>query len=903
MMNEDIRSQVLQRLEGDFGLKLRTGTNYMRGGVCPACGKKELYARHDNPWQIRCGRPERCGHIEHVKELYEDLFEDWSKRAPATDNDPTVTARAYLEFARGLNTGKMTGWFTQENYVNHETNESSATIRFPLPNGGFWERLIDRPARFGKMKARFKPKYSAQGEWWCPPSVELATVKELWIVEGIFDAVSLVQNDIDAVSAMSSVNFPIEALNKLLEERPGNLPTLVWALDNEPTARAYLLRWVRQAREMGFTCKAALIPQKDKKVDWNDLHQRWQFEDEGKARSDKRKRDLAAARHEGELLLAATPREKALLIYTWEEGFPEFAFNFGNQTYWARFDLSKLEEEQKDLENSEDHDAQLLNDKAKRQKALQSVCSLKLLANCRFEALYKQVNDVTNEAWFYVHVTGVDQDDGENWTFTPKQISSSSEFKTRLMFSGGTWMGTQKHLDQIVIRQSQGLKTVETIDFLGYSRDHKAFIFNDVAIYGGNAYKANKEDYFEFGKQRVKCLMKSVKIKVNLDSKGYREDWLPDLWTVFGANGVMALTYWFGSLFAEQIRAEHESFPFLEMSGEPDSGKTTLIKFLWKLFGRVYEGFDPAKSSFSGLSRAMGQVANLPLVLLEADRNTNEDNAKAFEWDQFKDFYGGGTLRTRGVKSNSNDTYEPPFRASIVIAQNAIVTGHEAIISRIFRLPFLKPVITEESRRAAVAIVKTEMEHVSHFMVKAMRAEPQVLKRFAELYPKYSAELWAARNLSSDRVIKNHSMMLALLDCLQLVISIPDHMVEACRKHIRTAASERQAAISTDPKEVNEFWQVFDYLESLPAAPLVNHSKKAGLIAINLNQFAEVAQEHRQRIPDLAVLRRLLKDCRAHQCLDTQKRVESVIRAKQQEHTPNTHVPPTMRCFIFKARN
>ena len=59
MMNEDIRSQVLQRLESDFGLKLRAGTNYMRGGVCPACGKKELYARHDNPWQIRCGRPER----------------------------------------------------------------------------------------------------------------------------------------------------------------------------------------------------------------------------------------------------------------------------------------------------------------------------------------------------------------------------------------------------------------------------------------------------------------------------------------------------------------------------------------------------------------------------------------------------------------------------------------------------------------------------------------------------------------------------------------------------------------------------------------------------------------------------------------------------------------------------
>jgi len=89
-MKDDIRAEVIQRLQFDFDLKVRTGSNYMRGGTCPKCRKKELYARHDNPWQIRCGRPERCGHIEHVKDLYDDLFEDWSKRAPATDNDPTV---------------------------------------------------------------------------------------------------------------------------------------------------------------------------------------------------------------------------------------------------------------------------------------------------------------------------------------------------------------------------------------------------------------------------------------------------------------------------------------------------------------------------------------------------------------------------------------------------------------------------------------------------------------------------------------------------------------------------------------------------------------------------------------------------------------------------------------------
>lgn len=901
MMKVDIREDVIRRLEHDFNLKHRGGTNYMRGGECPACGKKELYARYDEPWQIRCGRPERCGHIAHVKELYEDLFEDWSKRAPSTENDPVATARAYLEFSRGFNTGMIANWFTQENYYNQDLNEASATVRFALPNGGYWERLIDRPSRFGKMKARFKPKYSAQGNWWCPPTVDLATVKELWIVEGIFDAISLAHNNIAAVSAMSSNAYPSHALVQLAELRKGNLPKLVWALDNEPTARAYLQRWAKLSRELGFKCVAALIPQRDgRKVDWNDLHQRWQFEDDEK-RDKRRERDLEIARHEGDLLLARSPKDKAMLMYTWEDSTSEFCLEFGSRMYWARFDLSKLEEEQRELLNSDDQDDQLLSERDARRKVLESVCTLKLITNCNFEALYKQVNEVTSEAWFYFRVDTPSDNAPEKFTFTPKQITSSSEFKARLMYSGASWLGSQKHLDQIIIRQTEGLKIVETIDFIGYSKDHKAYIFNDISVQNGNVFKANSEDYFDLSKKRVKCLMKTVKINLSTDAKGYREDWLPKLWLCFGEKGLVALTYWFGSLFAEQIRAEYESFPFLEMSGEPDSGKTTLIKFIWKLFGRLYEGFDPAKGSASGRSRAMGQVANLPLVLLEADRNTNADNSKSFEWDEFKDYYGGGLLRTRGIKTNSNDTYEPPFRASIVIAQNSPVSGHEAILSRITKLYFPKPNITEESRAAADSLVQTEVGEVSHFMVKAMKAEQQVMARFAEAYPKYRAELWASKKLSSDRVIRNHSMLLALVDCLQLVLPLTDRMVSETRKYILAMATERQSAITTDPQELNEFWQVYDYLESLSSEPLVNHSKTTGVIAINLNQFAEVALEHRQRIPDLSVLRRMLKEGRTHKFIDASRPTDSAIRANLQARTPLNPIPQSVRCWVFKA--
>ncbi|MEI0677688.1 bifunctional DNA primase/helicase, partial [Pseudomonas aeruginosa] len=117
-----------------------------------------------------CGRG-KCGDTWHIKEIYPELFDDWSKRSPATDKEPAASARAYLAHARGFDLTLIDGWYSQENYWDRDLEIGSATVRFPLKKGGYWERLIDRPSRFGKKKARFKPGDSPRGVWWCPPSV------------------------------------------------------------------------------------------------------------------------------------------------------------------------------------------------------------------------------------------------------------------------------------------------------------------------------------------------------------------------------------------------------------------------------------------------------------------------------------------------------------------------------------------------------------------------------------------------------------------------------------------------------------------------------------------------------------------------------------------------------------
>ncbi|OKP75187.1 bifunctional DNA primase/helicase [Pseudomonas fluorescens] len=862
-----------------------------------------MFAFHDDPWVIRCGRG-KCGQTWHVKELYEDLFNDWSTRAPATEQHPNATARAYLEFARGFRFDVIQGWFTQDSYFSNELNEGSATVRFALDKGGYWERLIDRPNRFGKMKARFKPGDSPRGVWWRPPCVDLLDVKELWIVEGIFDAIALVHNGIAAVSAMSSGAYPEESLKELARQRGGKLPKLIWALDNEPGAHRYTKRWVRQARALGYVCEAAQIPQPDsRKVDWNDLHQRWQFVDGDELRAKQIEKDLRAARYHGDLLLAESASEKGVLMYDWSERH-EFFFGFESRMYWFKMDLEKFHKAMQSLESSERQEDQLLNDKQRRDKALRQCGGVVEIANCYPQALYFQRNEVTDESWYYFRVDFPHDGGSVKNTFTGGQVAAASEFKKRLlsMAAGAVFTGSGQQLDKIMKDQLYGLKTVETIDYVGYSKEHGAYVFGDIAVRNGVVSQVNKEDFFEFGKLRLKTLQKSIAMHIQRDAKQYRSDWLPMLWLCFGAKGIVALAFWFGSLFAEQIRAQYKSYPFLEVTGEAGAGKTTLLTFLWKLLGREHEGFDPSKSTRAGRQRAMGQVSNMPVVLIEGDRNEpDKAHAKGFDWDELKDFFGGGTLGTKGMKTSGNETYEPPFRGAIAISQNADVSASEAILTRIIKSHFARPEVTTESRAAADNLNLIPVEQLSHFLLMAVRAEAQIMAKFAERVLVHEQHLRKLKEIRVERIIKNHSQIMALVDCLCLICPLDENQRITTHQALTVMSLERQSAISADHPLVAEFWEVYEYLESLGDGPQVNHSTDPKLIAINLNEFAELASIHRQNLADLKTLRSLLTESRSRKLLETNKSTYSAVRASQSAGNALFNKPLTVRCWVFKS--
>ncbi|MGQ0516780.1 hypothetical protein ACT453_40080, partial [Bacillus sp. D-CC] len=75
--------------------------------------------------------------------------------------NPHAAADAYLVNARGFDVSKLKGTYTQELFRNDRKYPDliTATVRFKLAEGVFWERFIDRPERFGRQKANFMGHY------------------------------------------------------------------------------------------------------------------------------------------------------------------------------------------------------------------------------------------------------------------------------------------------------------------------------------------------------------------------------------------------------------------------------------------------------------------------------------------------------------------------------------------------------------------------------------------------------------------------------------------------------------------------------------------------------------------------------------------------------------------------
>lgn len=876
----NLQDEIKKGLIAQFRFK-KIGGDWLQEGQCPDCGKFEAFCAADEPKIVRCGRQDRCGWEDSVRNLLPDLFEDWSKRYPTTEVDPNAAADAYLSHERGLDLRLLRGSYSQEIYRDHESGQTGATVRFLVGNT-HWERIIDRPGRFEK-KAHFRKGGTYKGACWVPPRLtmdELAKADEILFAEGIFDAVALCQVGRYAVSTMSTNNWPGEFLAQLRAaiQTAGRAdrPKLTFAFDVGAAGVKWTKRHVRQARAEGWEAGAMQVRPDGEgtKLDWNDLLLRHLDWDDDEERAPLGPKAFDTFRYNGALTIAETAIEKARLIANHKVAVSAFEFRHGNRLWWAKV-------------TTDDDDA---DQPGKRRVYVEEI------ANCAFRLLYRERDEIADETNYFLQVDFPEQETIKA-RFSSAACANSGEFKKRMMAFAGMWSGTGEQLDRIIRVQTRKLKVVQPIASTGYSPEHKAWVLGDLAVHNGRVLRITDDKYFDIGKKAVKLRSAQKLLDITYNPDQIRFDWLPHVYTAWGPKGLIVLAFFTMSLFAVQIRKEQASLGFLEVTGEAGAGKSTLIEFCWKLMGRDdHEGDDPNKGTVAFLARTLQQVANLPVGMIEGNRDEEKAGARKFDYNELLVLYNGRSPRGTGAKTGGNETYSPPFLGSIYLMQNERIDGIPAVLERLMSLRIDKSMWSDATKDSALKIEQWPLEELSGTIVHIVRQEADWMAFFRERYAHHDHRDKAMRRrvpgLHNARPVKCHSQLAAAVEALPKLFPTcrPEWVADTLRM-VDAMALDRQDSCGGDHPLVAAFWEKVQWLLDHEKAQdheegrSINQHRDPHTMAVNLVDFEAKCRNAGLNLPDMDKLKKVLRGSKSH---------------KFQAMKPvNNPVGKTVKCWVF----
>lgn len=840
---DEINRQVIEALKIDFKMKKQGDYLY---GVCPSCNDKTLWAGFNNPYFIQCNRHNNCGFAATSKELFPDIYGDLNKKYPATPEAPNQTADIYLATVRGFDLSKLAGWYTQAKYWHPDGNKGTATVRFYLTADKtiYWDRLIEEVTltdKDGKQETRkMSFKGSFKGLWWHPPGMTIKPDDTIYIVEGIFDAIALTLNGLKAVSIMSSVSLPLETI----KQHTGKNVTWVIALDNDEAGLKFLHRHAKKLEELGETVTAALSSDSREKQDWNDLHRQRKLNDD----------DIKKYRHWGQIELAKDRYEKAYSIWKFDKA-NYFVFEFDNTTYTCKLNKQKFDDMVKTTMDPRAEKREKARDTAFKAHATIAVC-----ATFAIEHLYFQANENSDDGQNYLRLRFANGSPPVKMAFGASAVATASEFKkAALRTPGALFTGTAKDLNYLYERWHVKRKHhVTAIDYVGYDKHSKAYIYNDFAVENGKVIKLNKDDYFQLKKTGIKTLFDG---KQSLSTQP-TAPFLDDYQTAYGISGIVALAWWLGSLFAEQIRQDFANYPFLELVGQASSGKSQMVAVLSKLIGKDSDVFNPNASTKVGIARALSSLSNLPIIFNETD-NENEGqrfHVKKFNWDEYKDIYEGGNLRKQGTKTNDNNVRDLVFKGALMIVQNMPVHASEAILSRIVHLQFDCSHHSPEGKRAADRLLELSIKDLSGFLLHTLQNENAILRTFKTQNDAHAKNLRENSGVKNHRIIDNHAKLMALLDCLVMVLPVSSATIKAAQDKVMAMAAERECVLKREHRIVEQFWELFDNLNVRSeyrsdgsydvAEGLINHANIDSEVWVNLVDFHRLCVENKYPLID-----------------------------------------------------
>jgi len=167
---------------------------------------------------------------------------------------------------------------------------------------------------------------------------------------------------------------------------------------------------------------------------------------------------------------------------------------------------------------------------------------------------------------------------------------------------------------------------------------------------------------------------------------------------LFGINAVIALSYYFSSLYRDFIFGRmSNTFPILNLFGPPGSGKTFMARALVSFFGSPNDmkPLNCVNSSVSAYTRRIAQGKNSLAHFDEYGFEVTPEKVQVL-----KDFYDAGG-RTLSDKNNRDKISQSVVRAACVLTGQILPSHDPALMERVVNIYTAVVKVTGEQKRFA----------------------------------------------------------------------------------------------------------------------------------------------------------------------------------------------------------
>ncbi len=436
------------------------------------------------------------------------------------------------------------------------------------------------------------------------------------------------------------------------------------------------------------------------------------------------------------------------------------------------------------------------------------------VSNFVMKSKFHLVNGTNNSK----RIVELQRNTGETYIIEIESSEMKPEaFETILKSKQCSFFGNAYQLKLIFIYCMDRELQANIIETLGHNKEHGVYAFsNAVFTSSGKMLPVNEVGIIndtDAGKNYYLPAFGLAHIN-NADYEGDRkfffiegelnfESWAKLYFEAFETNGGIAILFLILSVFWDIVFEQVGFFPFLFLFGAFGTGKTTMVEYLLRVFGKDFIGTPLNNATQVALSRIIASRNNSIFYLKEYTKETDEANQ-----DLFLTAYDGSG-RATGIKSNDNRTKVTLVKSAIILDGNELPTQKTAVLSRMVLLNFEKNKFNERQRKAFAELEKMQNSGFGNVLTNILKHREYFQQNFKKIFDENMKELRELEKTKvyAERTIKHVALLLTPAKMLIKKLKFPFSFNEITNAIVDNATEQNQLLKQTD--EITIFWTAF----------------------------------------------------------------------------------------------